>query len=92
VELTLDEESNLMIQRFPEIEPSIIAYVIKKAKFDYLIQEQEGLCSEVEVCGLREAELRAENEELLRRIMRKELGYVCAHFCRRISATLSMSK
>lgn len=74
--LIFDSESISMIQRYHEREPNLIAYMIKKAKYEYAISEQEGLANDVEVLGLREAELRAENEELLRRIMRKELSFV----------------
>ncbi|GAA5866252.1 hypothetical protein JCM8547_007217 [Rhodosporidiobolus lusitaniae] len=58
----------------PELSADFVTYVVAKAKYAYVVQEHEGLVNEAEAVGLREAELRAECEALVRGIMRKEVG------------------
>ncbi|GAA5994316.1 hypothetical protein JCM11641_001814 [Rhodosporidiobolus odoratus] len=58
----------------PELGHEFVAYVVAKAKYAYLIAEHEGLAGELEALQSREAELAAEKEELLKGIMRRELG------------------
>ncbi|GAA6021252.1 hypothetical protein JCM10207_002589 [Rhodosporidiobolus poonsookiae] len=58
----------------PELGPAFVGYVVGKAKRAWLMREHEGLANELEGLQGREAELRAECEELVRAIMRKEVG------------------
>lgn len=70
------EDELELFEKHPELSKWFAAFVVAKAKWKYLIGEHEGLLGELESFGTREAELLAENEELLKRIMKKEVGYV----------------
>lgn len=68
------EEELALFEKYPEESRYLVGYVVARAKLEHGVGEHEGLVGEMEAVGAREAELGAECEELLRRVMRKELG------------------
>lgn len=70
------EEELAVFERHPEASRPFVGYVVGKAKWAYLMREHEGLAGELEALGNRESELGAECDELLRRVMRNEVGSV----------------
>ncbi|KAK4702100.1 hypothetical protein P7C70_g4124, partial [Phenoliferia sp. Uapishka_3] len=69
-----NEEELELFEKHPGVSRVFLGYVVEKAKWAYAMGQHEGMAAEVEALGIREAELGAECEELLRRVMRKELG------------------
>jgi hypothetical protein len=70
------EEELELFERFPGMGKWFVVYVVAKAKYAWLMGDHEGCLSELEALGIRESELGAECEELLRMILRKEVGSV----------------
>lgn len=68
------EEEQRLFDLHPEQSKGFVAYVVLRAKWAAAMGEAEGLAGEAEVLGLREAELKAECEELVKRVMRRECG------------------
>lgn len=66
------EEELRAFQQHSEKSRGFVAYVLLRAKWAAAMGEHEGLSGEVEVLGGREAELKGECEELIKRIMVKE--------------------
>ncbi|BGP10715.1 hypothetical protein JCM10049v2_006607 [Rhodotorula toruloides] len=58
----------------PHLSHEFVAYVLAKAKYAYLIGEHEGLAGELEALMARENELQMEKDELVKGILRKEIG------------------
>lgn len=75
-EIAWTEEKLNVFEQHPTLSRHFVAYVVEKAKWAYLLGEHEGLLGELEALGTREAELGAECEELLKRVLRKEVGCV----------------
>ncbi|GAA5912107.1 C2H2-type zinc finger protein [Sporobolomyces salmoneus] len=67
-------EESLAFHRHPELSQEFVSYVVSKAKYAHLIKEHEELGHELEAVQTREDELRMECEELLKGILRKEVG------------------
>lgn len=65
-----------MFAKHPGVGKGFLSYVVAKAKWAFLVGEHEGMAGEVEALGIREAEMGAECEELVKLIMRKEVGCV----------------
>lgn len=75
------EEELRLFDQHPEKSRGFVAYVLLRAKWTAAMGEAEGLASEAEALGLRESELKAQVDELLSRIMRKEcLRYALVDF------------
>ncbi|KAL8277584.1 hypothetical protein RQP46_010016 [Phenoliferia psychrophenolica] len=74
LELLWTEEEQETFDRHPTLGHPFVGYVVLKAKWAYLMGQHEGAAAELEALGIREAELGAECDELLRRVMRKEVG------------------
>ncbi|KAI5478261.1 zinc finger, C2H2-type, Ino80 complex subunit Iec1 [Pseudohyphozyma bogoriensis] len=74
VPIVWSEEELELFERHPESDRFFLAYVLAKAKVAYSLGEHEGLVNELEGLGWREAELAAECDSLLERIMAKEVG------------------
>ena len=70
------EEELELFDRHPTLGHNFAGFVVLKAKRAYLMSQHEGAAAELEALGVREAELGAECDELLRRVMRKEVGFV----------------
>lgn len=66
------EEEVKLFNEHPEKSKGFVAYVLLRAKWASALGEQEGMAGQVEVLGGREAELKAECEELIKRVMMKE--------------------
>lgn len=58
----------------PHLSHEFVAYVLAKAKYAYLIGEHEGLADELEALVARENELQMEKDELVKGVLRKEIG------------------
>lgn len=67
-------EETMAFDKHPELSQEFVGYIIGKAKYGYLIREHEELGHELEALQAREDELRMECEELLKGILRKEIG------------------
>lgn len=59
-----------------DLPPAFVAHVVAKAKCAYVMREHEELAHELEALSRRERELEAENEALLRMVLRKEVACV----------------
>lgn len=70
-----DADDEAAFAEHPKLGRGFVGYVVMRAKFEYAIKENEERAHQVEVLATREAELGAQCEELLRRIMRNEIGY-----------------
>ncbi len=68
------EDELRLFGQHPERSKYVVGYVVERAKMQYGMKEHEGLLHELEALGAREAELGAECEELLRKVMRNEVG------------------
>lgn len=66
------EEELRAFQEHSEKSRGFVAYVLLRAKWAAAMGEHEGLSGQVEVLGGREAELKGECEELIKKIMVKE--------------------
>ncbi|GAA6063058.1 hypothetical protein JCM10212_003003 [Sporobolomyces blumeae] len=62
------------IHAHPELSPEFVSYVVGKAKYGHLIKEHEGMAHELEALKTRELELEMECEELLKGILRNQVG------------------
>ncbi|GAA5969267.1 hypothetical protein JCM3765_002307 [Sporobolomyces pararoseus] len=67
-------EENMAFHQHPELSQEFVGYVIQKAKYSHLIKEHEELGHELEGLVARENELKMECEELLKGILRNEIG------------------
>lgn len=72
-EIVWTEEELALFEKHADLDRYFVANVVMKAKWAYLIGEHESLAGELEAVGIREAELGAECEELMRRIVRREI-------------------
>ena len=73
INLTSVEET-MAFNQHPELSQDFVGYVIQKAKYSHLIKEHEELGHELEGLVARENELKMECEELLKGILRNEIG------------------
>lgn len=75
------EEELRAFNEHPQKSKGFVAYVLLRAKWASAMGEQEGMAGEMEVLGGREAELKAECEELIKKVMMKECAVYVVLCC-----------
>ncbi|GAA6021182.1 hypothetical protein JCM11491_001598 [Sporobolomyces phaffii] len=71
---TISVEEQMAFHQHAHLSTEFVGYVVTKAKYSHLIREHEELGHEAEALQVREDELRMECEEMLKGILRNEVG------------------